>query len=83
MVRFAGVRTDSQVDELGGYTQASRVTGRASWSTARYFLEELPNIAEAVSAGAFDVRAQTIPLTDVQSAWTQTLGADKRIVFLP
>jgi NADPH:quinone reductase-like Zn-dependent oxidoreductase len=47
------------------------------------FRKEIPNIAKAVGEGAFDVRTQTIPLSDVATAWTQALDADKRIVFLP
>ena len=47
------------------------------------FRKEIPNIAKAVGEGAFDVRTQTIPLSDVATAWTQPLDADKRIVFLP
>lgn len=49
----------------------------------RDFRKEIPKIARAVTAGAFDIRAQTVPLSDVTNAWTQTLGADNRIVFLP
>jgi NADPH:quinone reductase-like Zn-dependent oxidoreductase len=47
------------------------------------FRKEVPKIAEAVTAGAFDVRTQTIPLSDVTAAWTETLDADERVVFLP
>jgi NADPH:quinone reductase-like Zn-dependent oxidoreductase len=47
------------------------------------FRNEISEIAKAVTDGAFDVRTQTIPLTDVNTAWTQTLDADKRVVFLP
>ena len=47
------------------------------------FRKEIPNIAKTVGEGAFDVRTQTIPLSDVATAWTQPLDADKRIVFLP
>jgi NADPH:quinone reductase-like Zn-dependent oxidoreductase len=46
------------------------------------FRKEIPKIARAVTAGVFDVRTQTIPLSDVATAWTQTLDADKRVVFL-
>ena len=49
----------------------------------RDFREEIPKIAKAVSKGAFDVRTQAIPLSDVATAWTQPLDGDKRIVFLP
>jgi NADPH:quinone reductase-like Zn-dependent oxidoreductase len=47
------------------------------------FRKEISEIAKAVSEGAFDVRTQTVPLSDVATAWTQTPDADKRIVFLP
>jgi NADPH:quinone reductase-like Zn-dependent oxidoreductase len=49
----------------------------------RDFRKEIPKIAEAVTEGAFDVRTQTIPLSDVTAAWTSTLDADERVVFLP
>ena len=47
------------------------------------FRNEIPKIAKAVTEGAFDVRTQPIPLSDVAVAWTKPLDADKRIVFLP
>jgi NADPH:quinone reductase-like Zn-dependent oxidoreductase len=47
------------------------------------FRKEIPQIAKAVTEGAFDVRTQTVPLSDVATAWTQTLDADRRVVFLP
>jgi hypothetical protein len=48
----------------------------------RDFRAEIADIA-AVTRGAFDVRTQTVPLTDVATAWTRPLDGDKRIVFLP
>jgi NADPH:quinone reductase-like Zn-dependent oxidoreductase len=48
-----------------------------------HFRKEVPKIAQAVTAGAFDVRTQIIPLSDVTAAWTQTPDAGKRIVLLP
>jgi NADPH:quinone reductase-like Zn-dependent oxidoreductase len=47
------------------------------------FRKEIPQIAKAVTEGAFEVRTQTVPLSDVATAWTQTLDADRRVVFLP
>ena len=47
------------------------------------FRKEIPKIAKAVTEGAFDVRTQTIPLSDVATAWTQTPDGEKRVVFLP
>jgi len=49
----------------------------------RDFRAEIPQIAKAVTKGAFDVRTQSIPLSDVATAWTQPLDGDQRIVFLP
>ncbi|MFC7753249.1 zinc-binding dehydrogenase [Tsukamurella soli] len=49
----------------------------------RDYIAELPAIAEAASAGAFDVRTRTVPLRDVESAWTEPLASDERIVFTP
>jgi NADPH:quinone reductase-like Zn-dependent oxidoreductase len=49
----------------------------------RDFRAEIADIAKAVTKGAFDVRAQTVPLSDVATAWKQPLDGDKRIVFLP
>ncbi|BBX55845.1 NADPH:quinone reductase [Mycobacterium shottsii] len=44
---------------------------------------DIPGIAQAVTAGEFEVRTQAMPLSDVTSAWTRPLGADRRVVFLP
>jgi NADPH:quinone reductase-like Zn-dependent oxidoreductase len=49
----------------------------------RDFRNEIPKIAKAVTEGAFDVRTQAIPLSDVATAWTQRLNGDKRVVFVP
>jgi NADPH:quinone reductase-like Zn-dependent oxidoreductase len=49
----------------------------------RDFRKEIPKIAKAVAEGAFDVRTQAIPLSDVTTAWTQPADADKRLVFVP
>ncbi|OBK40801.1 quinone oxidoreductase [Mycobacterium sp. 1245111.1] len=49
----------------------------------RDFRKEIPKIAKAVTEGAFHVRTQTVPLSEVAAAWTQPLETDKRIVFLP
>ena len=47
------------------------------------FRKEISKIAEAVTAGAFDINTDTVPLSDVATAWTQTLDSKKRLVFLP
>ncbi len=49
----------------------------------RDFRKEIPMIAKAVTDGAFDVHTQTIPLSDVTTAWTRPYDADERIVFVP
>jgi NADPH:quinone reductase-like Zn-dependent oxidoreductase len=49
----------------------------------RDFRNEIPKIAKAVTEGAFDVRTQAVPLSDVTTAWTQPQDGDKRIVFVP
>jgi NADPH:quinone reductase-like Zn-dependent oxidoreductase len=49
----------------------------------RDFRAEIAEIAKATIEGAFDIRTQAIPLSDVATAWTQPLDGDKRIVFLP
>ena len=43
-------------------------------------LPKIAEIAKAIIKGAFDVRTQAIPLSDVTTAWTQPLDGDKRIV---
>jgi NADPH:quinone reductase-like Zn-dependent oxidoreductase len=47
------------------------------------FRNEAPKIAQAVTRGEFDVRAQPIPLSEVTTAWIEPLDVDKRVVFLP
>ncbi len=49
----------------------------------RDFVEELPELAEAVGEGAFDVRARAVPLDEVEHAWTAAVGDGDRVVFVP
>jgi NADPH:quinone reductase-like Zn-dependent oxidoreductase len=51
--------------------------------SGREFAGELPQIAKAVTEGAFDVRTRTIPLCEVEGAWMSTVGQSERIVFVP
>jgi D-arabinose 1-dehydrogenase-like Zn-dependent alcohol dehydrogenase len=51
--------------------------------SGRDFVEELPQLAEAVADGAFDVRATAVPLADVEAVWTSTAGTGDRIVLVP
>jgi len=49
----------------------------------RDFVEELPQLAEAVAAGAFDVRATAVPLAEVEAVWTGSARTSDRIVLVP
>jgi NADPH:quinone reductase-like Zn-dependent oxidoreductase len=49
----------------------------------RDFRAEIAAIAKAVTKGVFDLRTQTVPLSDVATAWTQPLDGGNRIVFVP
>jgi NADPH:quinone reductase-like Zn-dependent oxidoreductase len=51
--------------------------------SGRDFHEEAPNIAQAVTAGAFDIGTDRFPLSEVTTAWTQPLESNSRVVFLP
>jgi NADPH:quinone reductase-like Zn-dependent oxidoreductase len=46
------------------------------------FARELPKLAEAVSAGAFDIHAKAVPLAQVTTAWADS-GARDRVVLVP
>jgi NADPH:quinone reductase-like Zn-dependent oxidoreductase len=48
----------------------------------RDFIKELPQLAAAVSEGAFDVRARAVPLAEVEQIWTAPDLGD-RIVLVP
>ncbi|MFJ3821498.1 zinc-binding alcohol dehydrogenase family protein [Streptomyces nodosus] len=47
----------------------------------REWLEELPQLVDAVTEGEFDVRAKAVPLKDVEQVWAAE--TDDRIVLLP
>jgi NADPH:quinone reductase-like Zn-dependent oxidoreductase len=49
----------------------------------RDFVTELPQLAEAVAHGAFDVRARAVPLAQVAEAWVSNAGTRDRIVLVP
>ncbi|MGB8403717.1 MAG: hypothetical protein WCE30_06515 [Mycobacterium sp.] len=62
----------------------TQIVGSGIGSVAgRCFRTEVPKIAKAVSNGAFDIRARTLPLDAVADAWTRSPDSDERIVFLP
>ncbi|MGC5341498.1 quinone oxidoreductase family protein [Streptomyces sp. DT24] len=47
----------------------------------RDFIAELPELAEAVTEGALDVRARAVPLTEIAQAWTERTS--ERLVLVP
>ncbi|HEY1919202.1 MAG TPA: zinc-binding alcohol dehydrogenase family protein [Streptosporangiaceae bacterium] len=47
------------------------------------FVQELPELAAAVTEGAFDVRARAVPLADVEQAWADAARTTDRIVLVP
>ena len=81
-----GAMAGPSAEILSAVLRASRtqIVGSGIGSVdGRDFRAEIGDIAKAVTKGAFDVRTQTVPLTDVATAWTRPLDGDKRIVFLP
>jgi NADPH:quinone reductase-like Zn-dependent oxidoreductase len=57
-------------------------SGQGSVST-RDILAELPALADAITAGTFEVDARVIPLSDVESAWAEAPSSTQRIVIAP
>jgi NADPH:quinone reductase-like Zn-dependent oxidoreductase len=49
----------------------------------RDFVKEIPKIASAVTEGAFDVRAQAVPLSEVEAIWNSPSHTRDRIVLIP
>jgi NADPH:quinone reductase-like Zn-dependent oxidoreductase len=49
----------------------------------RDFIEELPELAQAVADGGFEIRAQAVPLAEVESIWTSSAESRDRIVLVP
>lgn len=49
----------------------------------RDWQEELPQLVEAVTHGAFDVRAKVVPLSRVERAWSESPSGGERIVLVP
>ena len=56
-------------------------SGQGSVPT-RDIVSELPAIAGEITRGAFRIDARTVPLADVEAAWTET-ETEQRIVFTP
>jgi NADPH:quinone reductase-like Zn-dependent oxidoreductase len=57
-------------------------SGQGSVSTAG-IVEELPALAREVDAGNLAVEAESVPLADVESAWTAPVAPGRRLVFVP
>jgi len=57
-------------------------SGQGSVSTQE-ILAELPAIAEAITAGVFEVDARVVPLSDVESVWADAATSSQRIVIAP
>jgi hypothetical protein len=47
------------------------------------YLAELPSLIDAISSGAITVKANTVPLADVEQAWTRTEAPGERTVLVP
>jgi len=57
-------------------------SGQGSVST-REILAELPDLAQTITAGSFDVGVRSVPLADVEQAWADDGRTDRRIVITP
>ncbi|HTZ23869.1 MAG TPA: zinc-binding dehydrogenase, partial [Streptosporangiaceae bacterium] len=57
-------------------------SGQGSVGLADY-LAELPSLVDAISNGAIAVKANTVPLADVEQAWTRTEPPGERTVLVP
>jgi NADPH:quinone reductase-like Zn-dependent oxidoreductase len=57
-------------------------SGQGSVSS-RDILAELPALADAITAGTFDVDARVVPLSDVEFAWAEAAQSAHRIVIAP
>jgi hypothetical protein len=49
---------------------------------ARDILAELPGLATEITSGTFQIGARTVPLADIEAAWTAT-DTDQRLVICP
>ena len=47
------------------------------------YLAELPSLINAISNGAISVKANTMPLADVEQAWTREEEPGERTVLVP
>ncbi|HXN63101.1 MAG TPA: zinc-binding alcohol dehydrogenase family protein [Acidimicrobiales bacterium] len=51
--------------------------------SAQAYLAELPSLIEEIDAGTITVTAKTVPLADVESAWSDRDAPGERTVLLP
>jgi len=47
------------------------------------YLAEMPSLVNAISSGAIAVKANTLPLSDVEQAWTRNEAPGERTVLVP
>ena len=50
---------------------------------ARDILTELPELAEQITSGAFEIGAQPRPLAEIEQAWADAANTRQRIVLIP
>jgi NADPH:quinone reductase-like Zn-dependent oxidoreductase len=61
-----------------------RVQGSGQGSVSpRAYLAELPSLVAEISAGTIAVQARTMPLADVEQAWTMKESPGERTVLIP
>jgi NADPH:quinone reductase-like Zn-dependent oxidoreductase len=57
-------------------------SGQGSVST-REIVAELPALASEISGGTFRIDVRTVPLAQVESAWTEPASGNERVVITP
>jgi hypothetical protein len=61
-----------------------RLQGSGQGSVSpRGYLAELPSLVEEITAGTIAVRANTVPLADVERVWTRRETPGQRTVLVP
>jgi len=75
---------DSPIPSAALRSARLRIVGSGIGSVpGRDWIKEIPKLAAAVTKGSFDVRARTVPLADVEHAWTDAAHTTDRIVLVP
>lgn len=57
-------------------------SGQGSVPT-REIVAELPALAAHIAEGGYTINVSATPLSDVEDAWTRSIGSAQRIVFIP